>query len=63
MDQEQEDELLLHVAAGTDPATAMAVADSDDDDDQRPSGGGGCLTVLLAVIGLTFSVVGCVLSF
>ena len=54
MDQDQEDELLLHVAAGTDPAAAMAA--TDDDDDQRPTGGCGYLVMLLAVTGLTFSV-------
>jgi hypothetical protein len=59
MNQDQEDELLLHVAAGTDPATAMAAI--PDDDDQPPTG--GCLVMLLAVIGLIFSLVGCVLSF
>ena len=61
MDQEQEDELLLHVAAGTDPATAMAA--TSDDEDEGPTGGCGCLVMLLAIIGLTFSVVGCLLSF
>ena len=50
--------MLLHVAAGTDPATAMAAI---DDDDQRTTG--GCLVVLVAVIGMTFSVVVCMLSF
>ena len=60
MNSDQKEEMLLHVAAGTDPATAMAAT---DDDDQRPSGGCGCLVVLLAIIGMTFSVLGCVLSF
>ena len=59
MNEDQEDELLLHVAAGTDPATAMAATDDDDADDQRPSE--GCLVMLLAATGLTFSVVGCLL--
>ena len=48
--------MLLHVAAGTDPASAMAA--TDDNDDERPSGGCGCLVMLFAFIGLTFSVVG-----
>ena len=52
MNDDQEDELLLHVAAGTDPATAMAATD----DDQRPTG--GCLVMLLAINSLTFSVGG-----
>lgn len=60
MNEDQEDELLLHVAAGIDLATAMAAT---DDDNQRPTEGCGCLVMLVAMIGLTFSVVGCVLSF
>jgi len=59
MNQDQEDELLLHVAADTDPATSMAAI--PDDDDQPPSG--GCLVMLLAFISMTFSVVRCLLSF
>lgn len=55
MNPEQEEELLLHAAAGTDPLTAMA-ARSDDDDEQQATGNCGCLVMLLAAVGLTFSV-------
>jgi len=48
MNPDQEEEYLLHIAAGTDPITAMAAI--PDNDDQRPS---GCLFMLLAAF--TFS--------
>lgn len=55
MNPDQEEEVLLQVAAGTDPLTAMAA--SSEDDCQQPTGNCGCLLVLLAALmGLTFSV-------
>ena len=58
MTPEQEEELLLHVAAGTDPLTALAAV--ADDNDRRSKRGCGCLVFLAAAAGLTLAGLACV---
>jgi len=47
MDPDRETEVLLNVACGLDPLTAVVAAS----DDERPSQRSGCLTALLVVGG------------
>jgi len=37
MDQKREEEFLLHIAAGTDPLTALAALSSERNDEPQPS--------------------------
>jgi hypothetical protein len=49
MDPDQEEEILLGVAAGLDPLTAIAAADEKPPKPQRS----GCLAALLLVASIT----------
>jgi hypothetical protein len=52
MNPKQEDEYLTHIAAGTDPLTALAAMSGDPEDGSSRQSGGcstGCLVVVLAV--------------
>jgi hypothetical protein len=44
---EREEELLLHVAAGTDPLTALAAIPDDDPEPPRKKSATGCLIALI----------------
>lgn len=53
MDPDREEEILLGVAAGLDPLTAIAAA-SDDPKPRKPQGS-GCLAAVLMVAGITLA--------
>jgi hypothetical protein len=50
MDEDREEELLLHVAAGTDPLTALAALPDDEPGPPRKKLATGCLFAIIAAI-------------
>ena len=55
MDEDREQELLLHVAAGTDPLTALAALPPNEDPPKRPRKPAGCLGAVFVILCLLWA--------
>ena len=57
MDDQAEQELLLHVAAGTDLLTALAALPPDEEEPKQPRKPTGCLGAVFVILCLLWATI------